>query len=61
MHHAVGMELREYIGFIWIGEEPGHRLRVLASSLEDARAQVVAEFGDGVISLHNEDGAAGPR
>ncbi|WP_332643757.1 hypothetical protein [Aeromicrobium sp.] len=55
------MELREYIGFIWIDEEPGHRLRVLASSLEDARAQVVAEFGDGVISLHNEDGAAGPR
>lgn len=55
-------ELREYVGFIWISVEPSIRLRVAARSLREAKAAVVAEYGEGhVISLWNEEDAARPR
>ncbi|SCF48217.1 hypothetical protein GA0070563_11855 [Micromonospora carbonacea] len=54
--------MREYVGFVWIADHPGIRLRLLASSPEDARARVVEEHGEGhVISLWNEEDAAKPR
>jgi hypothetical protein len=54
--------LREYVGFIWIGEQPGIRLRLLATSGEEAKARVVEEYGDGhVTSIWNEEDAARPR
>lgn len=53
---------REYVGLIWIGDGSGIRLSVLASSIEEAQAQVVAQYGEGhVMTLHNEEDARGPR
>jgi hypothetical protein len=53
---------REYIGMIWIADQPGIRLHLLATSLEEARALVIEQYGEGhVISLWNEDDAFGPR
>lgn len=54
--------LKTYIGFIWVDDQPGTRLSVRAKGLEDARAAVVAKYGEGhVISLWNEDDASKPR
>ena len=54
--------MREYVGVIWIADQPGVRLRLAAESLEDARARVIAAHGEGhVISLWNEDDAQSPR
>lgn len=53
--------LRVYTGFIWIGQEPGIRFRVEARSLAEAREQVVAEYGEGIISMRNEDDASSGR
>ncbi|MFD6663685.1 hypothetical protein ACFWDK_15130 [Micromonospora chalcea] len=54
--------MREYVGFIWIGNDPGIRLRVLAASLDEATLRVVEEYGEGhVISIWNEEDAARPR
>ena len=53
---------KEYVGFIWIGDQPGIRLSVWAPTGEDAWARVEAEYGEGhVISLWNEDDARRPR
>lgn len=54
--------LREYTGVIWIGDDPGTRLRILAESLADAQRQVEEKYGEGhVVSLWNEDDASAPR
>lgn len=54
--------LREFIGFIWIADEPGLRLSVMARSVQDAREVVTAEHGEGhAISLWNEEDASKPR
>lgn len=54
--------MKEYVGYIWIGDESGVRLSVMARSSREARAAVEAEFGKGhVISLWNEDEASAPR
>jgi hypothetical protein len=53
---------REYVGMIWIGENPGVRFRILARSLEEARSTVIEEHGEGhVISIWNEGDASSPR
>lgn len=53
---------REYVGMIWIDDEPGVRLRLIARSLEEARALVIAQYGVGhVISLWNGDDASSAR
>lgn len=54
--------LREYVGFIWIEDKPGVRLRILARSLDEARTGVVEEYGDGhVISIWSEEDASKAR
>ncbi len=54
--------LREYIGLIWIGDEPGVRLIVWARSAPEAEALVRAEYGEGhPMTLWNEEDAAKPR
>lgn len=54
--------LKEYVGFIWIGEEPGVRLSVMARSAAEAIVLVEAEYGSGhVYSLWNEEDASRPR
>ena len=54
--------LREYIGVIWIGDQPGIRLEMLARSSEEARALVIERYGDGhVMSIWNEKDANTPR
>ena len=53
---------KAYVGFIWIDDQPGIRLDVMARSPDEARAIVVAEYGEGhVISLWNEQDASKPR
>lgn len=54
--------LKEYVGFIWIGEEPGVRLSIMARSADEASGFVEAEYGSGhVYSLWNEEDSARPR
>lgn len=51
-----------YIGFVWIGDNPGVRLAISASSPDEAMAVVEAQYGPGhVVSLWNEDDAARER
>jgi hypothetical protein len=54
--------MRQFVGFIWIGEDPGVRLAVEARDVDEARAIVVGEYGEGHrISLWNEDDARTAR
>jgi hypothetical protein len=56
------LPLREYIGFIWIDDKPGIRLRILAASGMEAESRVIEEYGEGhVFSIWNEEDAARPR
>ena len=53
---------KEYVGYIWIGDEAGMRLSVWARSADEAGRKVVAEYGDDhVYSIRNEDDANRPR
>lgn len=55
-------QVREYVGLIWIAGQPGLRFRVDARSLEEARALVVKQYGEGhVISIWNEADSASAR
>lgn len=50
--------LRDYVGFIWIGDDPGIRLQVQARSAMEAKQAVMDEYGEGhVISLWNAEDA----
>jgi hypothetical protein len=54
--------MRQFVGFIWIGENPGIRLTVDARTVDEAIAAVIAEYREGHrISLSNEDDARRPR
>ncbi|WCN81392.1 hypothetical protein [Micromonospora sp. LH3U1] len=54
--------MREYVGFIWIDDKPGIRLRILATSLDEASSRVIGEYGEGhVISIWNEEDASSAR
>jgi len=56
------LPIREFVGFIWIGDEPGIRLRLMAMTVTEARELVIEEYGEGhVISLWNEEDASKPR
>lgn len=61
--HVTGpASLREYVGIIWVGNEPGVRFRILASSGEEAEERLVSEYGEGhAYTLRNEDDATKPR
>lgn len=59
---AGSQPLKEYIGYIWIGDEPGIRLSIWARDADDAVALVEAEHGEGhEMSIWNEDDASRPR
>lgn len=50
--------LKDYVGTIWIADQPGRRLRVHAHSLAEAEEVVERTYGEGhVLSLYNEDDA----
>lgn len=53
---------KTYIGFIWIGDQPGTRLMISAESPDEAMAAVEAQYGERhVVSLWNENDASGER
>ncbi len=54
--------LREYVGLIWIGDEPGRRVRIMAVSGEEAEQLLIEKYGPGyVYTLWNEEDADRPR
>ncbi len=54
--------LKEYVGYIWIGAEPGKRISVVAQGPAEAKSLVDAEYGEGhVTSIWNEADANRPR
>lgn len=54
--------MKKYVGYIWIGDDPGVRLSVWARSSSEAVALVRAEHGDGhPMTLWNEEEARRPR
>ncbi|MGW0239363.1 hypothetical protein [Micromonospora chalcea] len=54
--------IREYTGLIWIDDNPGIRLRILARSLDEATTNVIKEYGDGHgISIWSEEDASRAR
>lgn len=58
------MNMREYHAIIWLQDptQPGQRVTVLATSLDDARRRLEKEHGEGtVFNLHNEEDANKPR
>ncbi len=62
MSNSEESNLKEYVGYIWIEEQPGVLLSILAGSPEEARRLLEAEHGTGhVISLWNEEDARRPR
>ena len=61
-----GLELtdepKEYVGIIWIGDDPGIRFTNLAGSADEAATRVEARYGEGhLYTVHNEAGARRPR
>ena len=40
--HASDGTMREYVGLVWVGDEPGHRLSIWALSHGEARDRVIA-------------------
>ncbi len=55
-------ELKEYVGYIWIGDEPGMRISVWARSADDAIRIVEEKYGQGhPFSIRNIDDAERPR
>ena len=62
MNAELGEPKREYVGFVRIAGQPDVQLRLMASSLSEARAIVVEQYGDGHwISIWNEEDARRPR
>lgn len=54
--------LKEYVGYIWIGEEPGLRLSVWAHTSTEAGNLVEEEYGRGhPYTLRNDEDAGEPR
>jgi hypothetical protein len=55
-------ELKEYVGVIWLGDEPGRRISVWAVSASAAVEKVEDEFGEGhVYTIRNLKDAHTPR
>lgn len=54
--------LKEYVGLIWIGDEPGKRISVMARGPDEAQALVKDEYSEGHITpIWNEADANHPR
>jgi hypothetical protein len=57
-----GEVVRDYVGVIWIGDAPGKRFSILATSLDAAQQELEAIYGVGhIFTLHNENDANKPR
>lgn len=53
---------KEYVGYVWVDDEPGIRLSVWAESATEAGELIDAEFGEGSVhSVWNEEDASRPR
>ncbi len=62
MSNEQSAPLREYVGIIWIGDQPGIRVRILAASGEEAEALLIEQYGEGhAYTLRNEEDATKPR
>lgn len=58
MSDSASTEVKEYVGYIWINDEPGKRISVWARSADEAMRKVEDEFGDGhPYSIRNADDA----
>jgi len=54
--------MREYYGFVWIGDEPDIRLEILAPSMEEARNLVASMYGEGhFVFLQDRRASERPR
>ena len=61
-HERVVTADREYIGFIWIGDDPGIRLSIWAMDSSEAAEKLVERYGEGhVYSIWNEADESRPR
>jgi hypothetical protein len=55
-------QVREFVGFIWIEDQPGIPLSIWAMSSREARRVVDAQYGTGhIVTLWNEEDARAPR
>lgn len=62
MNTEPGEPKREYVGFVRIAGQPDIKLRLMASSLDEAEAIVIEQYGEGHwISIWNEEDARRPR
>jgi len=54
--------MREYVGYVWKDEQQRIDFKVQAKSLQDAKREVLRQYGEDVaISIWNEDDANQPR
>lgn len=54
--------LKEFVGLLWIGDQPAIRVRIEARTVEEAKIALEAEYGAGhSLSLWNEADARKPR
>jgi hypothetical protein len=54
--------MREFVGFIWIEDQPGIPLSIWAKSPDEAGRIVEARYGTGhIMTLRNEVDARTPR
>lgn len=54
--------MRPYKAIVWVRDEPGERVSLLAESPDQAKQELRARYGeDIVITLWNEEDAARPR
>ena len=57
-----GQSLTEYVGYVWKDDQPRIDFTIQAKSLQDAKREVLAQYGqDFAISIWNEDDASRPR
>lgn len=53
---------KPYGGVVWVGDQPGTRVTVMAEGADEAVAWLRAKFGDDITyTVHNEDDANRPR
>lgn len=54
--------LTEFVGYVWKDDEPRIDFKVRAKSRQDAKREVLAQYGEGfAISIWNEEEANRPR
>ena len=60
--HNEGQPLTEYVGYVWKDDLPRIDFKVEAKSLEEAKREVLARYGEGFsVSIWNEEDARRPR